>query len=235
MILAVWILIHATVYTIVFGIFGAIASIFESKKGKTFSYCARIWARLIIFSAFLKVKVECLEKLDTNSNYIFCSNHGSMFDVPILFYSLPFWMVPIAKIEVKKIPLLGLVMTAGGHIFVDRSNHEKAILSMRNAKQQLLEGDKSIMLFPEGSRSKDGTIKPFKRAGLIIAIESEVPVVPIAIINSHKLHKKGSFFVQRKNISVKIGKPIKVEGRKSKVRKEFPHFIRKKIVELYDT
>ena len=158
-----------------------------------------------------------------------------MFDVPILFYSLPFWMVPIAKIEVKKIPLLGLVMTAGGHIFVDRSNHEKAILSMRNAKQQLLEGDKSIMLFPEGSRSKDGTIKPFKRAGLIIAIESEVPVVPIAIINSYKIHKKGTFFVERQNISVKIGKPIKAEGPKSKVKKEFPHFIRKKIVELYDT
>ena len=111
-----------------------------------------------------------------------------MFDIPILFHSLPFWLVPIAKIEVKKIPLLGFVMNAGGHIFVDRSNHERAINSMRLAKDELLKGEKSLMLFPEGSRSKDGNINPFKRGGLIIAIESGIPVVPIAIINSCLLY-----------------------------------------------
>ena len=235
MLLAFWLLIHTVIYTIIFGISGAIASLFESKKGRIFGYCARIWGKLIIFFSFIPVKIDGLDNLNQKDNYIFCANHGSMFDVPILFHALPYWLVPIAKIEVKKIPVLGLVMNAGGHIFVDRSNHEKAISSMRKAKNELLKGEKSIMLFPEGSRSKGGHIKPFKRAGLIIAIESGISVVPIAIINSHKLHKKGTLTVTRSNIHVKIGKPIVVNKLELDIKKKFPQFIRKKVIELYDT
>ncbi|MAV89594.1 MAG: hypothetical protein CMG05_03285 [Candidatus Marinimicrobia bacterium] len=235
MLLALWLLIHTVIYTIIFGMSGAIASLFESNKGRIFGHCARIWGKLIVFFSFIPVKIDGLSNLDQKNNYIFCVNHGSMFDIPILFHSLPFWLVPIAKIEVKKIPLLGFVMNAGGHIFVDRSNHERAINSMRLAKDELLKGEKSLMLFPEGSRSKGGNIKPFKRGGLIIAIESGIPVVPIAIINSHKLHKKGTLAVTRANIHVKIGEPIPVLKLKPTIKREFPEYIRKKVIELYDT
>jgi len=235
LLLAFWLLIHAAIYTIIFGVFGAVASLFELKKGRIFGYCARIWGKLIVFFSFIPIRIDGLENLSQRDNYIFCANHGSMFDVPILFHSLPFWIVPIAKIEVKKIPVLGLVMNAGGHIFVDRSNHEKSISSMKKAKEELLKGEKSLMLFPEGSRSKDGDVKPFKRAGLIIAIESGISVVPIAIINSYKLHKKGTLNVTRTNIHVKIGKPISINNLKPGFKKEFPEYVRKKVIELYDT
>ena len=235
MLLAFWLLVHVVIYTIIFGISGAVASIFESKKGRIFGHCARIWGKLIIFFSFIPIRIDGLDNLNRADNYIFCANHGSMFDVPILFHSLPYWLVPIAKIEVKRIPILGLVMNAGGHIFVDRSNHERAISSMRKAKDELLKGEKSIMLFPEGSRSKGGDIKPFKRAGLVIAIESGISVVPIAIINSHKLHKKGTLTVTRSNIHVKIGEPIVVNKLKPDNKKQFPHYVRNKVIELYDS
>ncbi len=234
MLLAFWLLTHTVIYTIIFGISGAVASLFESEKGRVFGYCARIWGKLIVFFSFMPIKIDGLDNLKKESNYIFCANHGSMFDIPILFHSLPYWLVPIAKIEIKKIPVLGFVMNAGGHIFVDRSNHEKAIKSMRIAKDELLKGEKSLMLFPEGSRSKNEKIKQFKRGGLIIAVESGIPVVPIAIINSHKIHKKGTLTVKRVNIHVKIGEPVKVNNLEPENKKMFPQYLRNKIIELYD-
>ena len=97
-------------------------------------HCARLWAKIILFTCGIPYKVSGLEYLNPKEQYIFAGNHGSLFDIPLAFATIPYWLVPVAKIELRKVPVLGWVMNSGGHIFVDRSSHEKAIISMKNAR-----------------------------------------------------------------------------------------------------
>ncbi|MEC7848590.1 MAG: lysophospholipid acyltransferase family protein, partial [Candidatus Neomarinimicrobiota bacterium] len=102
------------------------------------SWFTRLWGRLILITLRNPYKVKGLDLLDPNENYIFAANHSSSLDIPLLFGCLPYWLVPIAKIELKWIPFLGWAMQAGGHVFIDRNNHEKAMKSMSEIKRSLL-------------------------------------------------------------------------------------------------
>ena len=228
-----WALFNASILTTILGTIGALASIVETKKGRTMGHCARIWANLILITSGIPYKVIGLEHLDPNNQYIFAGNHGSVFDIPLAFATLPYWLVPVAKIELRKTLVLGWVMNAGGHVFVDRRSHEKSIASMKKARDSLIKTPRSVMLWPEGSRTKDGTIAPFKRGGLLISIETGMPVVPVAFVNSYKLHKKGSWTVKKVAVEVRIGKPIQVNHHTKENRKEFVANIRDAVIQLH--
>lgn len=228
-----WILFNVSIWTLLLGSIGAFASLFEVKKGKAMGHCARIWGKLILLSSGIPYKVIGLDELDPNTQYIFAGNHGSGFDIPLAFAALPYWLVPVAKIELRSYPVLGWVMNAGGHIFVDRSSHEKSISSMMRARDSLIKCPRSIMLWPEGSRTTDGTIAPFKKGGLLISIETGMPVVPIAFVNSFKLHKKGSWTVNKVAVEVRIGKPILGDNSTKINRGDFANQIRNAVVQLY--
>ena len=228
-----WVLFNVSIWTTILGTVGALASLFEANRGRTMGYCARIWANLILISSGIPYKVIGLEQLDPTSQYIFAGNHGSGFDIPLAFAALPYWLVPVAKLELRKVPVLGWVMSAGGHIFVDRSSHEKSISSMMKARDSLIKTPRSVMLWPEGSRTKDGTIAPFKRGGLLISIETGMPVVPVAFVNSYKLHKKGSWRVNKIAIEIRIGKPIPVDNYTKETRRDFANNVRDAVVRLH--
>jgi len=228
-----WILFNVSIWTTILGTVGALASLFEANRGRTMGYCARIWANLILISSGIPYKVIGLEQLDPTSQYIFAGNHGSGFDIPLAFAALPYWLVPVAKIELRKVPMLGWVMSAGGHIFVDRSSHEKSISSMMKARDSLIKTPRSVMLWPEGSRTKDGTIAPFKKGGLLISIETGMTVVPVAFVNSYKQHKKGSWRVNKIAIEIRIGKPIPVNNYTKETRQDFANKVRDAVVQLH--
>ena len=228
-----WVLFNVSIWTTILGTVGALASLFEANRGRTMGYCARIWANLILISSGIPYKVIGLEQLDPASQYIFAGNHGSGFDIPLAFAALPYWLVPVAKIELRKVPVLGWVMSAGGHIFVDRSSHEKSISSMMKARDSLIKTPRSVMLWPEGSRTKDGTIAPFKKGGLLISIETGMTVVPVAFVNSYKLHKKGSWRVYKIAIEIRIGKPITVINYTKETRQDFANKVRDAVVQLH--
>ena len=124
------------------------------------------------------------DKLDKNAEYIFAPNHASSLDIPLILGFLPFWIVPISKIELKWIPFLGWAMQAAGHVFVDRRDHEKAMLSIAKIKNSLLKNPRSILIFPEGSRTNDGKVNQFKTGGLSIGISTKISIVPVAIFFS---------------------------------------------------
>ncbi len=166
------------------------------------------WARLICFVSRCHVEVEGVSELkNLNEPAIFCSNHLSSFDIIAMYMSLDRPIFFIAKKEIKQIPFLGWYMTIAGMIFLDRSNHENAMRSMRNAGNEIKKG-KNIISFPEGTRSKTNQIGLFKRGSFIIAKEGNIPIVPVAIKGSNQINPSGTLMLRKGTIKTKIGKPI---------------------------
>jgi 1-acyl-sn-glycerol-3-phosphate acyltransferase len=124
---------------------------------------------------------------------------------------IPRPVVPIAKIEIKKIPVLSWAMLAAGHIFVDRSDHKKALESMEKARKSLARKPRSILIFPEGTRSLDGKIQPFKKGGIIFAINSGLPIVPMACCGTFDVLFKGSKNFNPKPVELRFAQPIHTE------------------------
>ena len=205
---------------------------FDFTRGKILSKIVRYWARIIFLSAGIKIKIIGLENLDSSKNYIFAANHSSSLDIPLMLGFIPFWIVPISKIELKWIPFLGWAMQMAGHVFVDRSKHERAMLSIKNIKNSLLKRPRSILLFPEGFRTKDGQVNQFKSGGLSLGIEAKLPIAPVAIIGTFDSLKKGSKLFINNLLIIKVGNPIDTRGYTEKDRKILVNIVCDRVKEL---
>lgn len=173
---------------------------------------ARYWARWTLFCANVHVKVQGEENIP-NGPAIYMSNHSSHFDVfSILGYlNIQFrWTV---KKELYRIPILGLAMRRAGYIMIDRSDHEKAMESMKRASENIRSGT-SVVIFPEGTRSSDGNINyPFKKGGFHMAMDAGVPIVPISISGSTGIMPKHSKKIYPGTITMVISRPVETQGR----------------------
>ncbi len=138
----------------------------------------------------------------------------------------------MSKTELKKIPFIGLAMVLGKHIFVDRSNHKAALASMTVAKASLQKYPRSIMIFPEGTRSLDGNLKPFKKGGAILAIQTGLHLAPMAVCGTFDVVKKGSFNIEPKPIHLYIGQPIDTSNYVYDDRNRVTEILRNRIVNL---
>ena len=201
-------LIVTIFWTILFGIAVILFSPFDYKKGKILGFIVKYWAKTIFKTMNINVRVIGLDKLDRNADYIFAPNHASSLDIPLILGFLPFWIVPISKIELKWIPFLGWAMQAAGHVFVDRRDHEKAMLSIAKIKNSLLKNPRSILIFPEGSRTNDGKVNQFKTGGLSIGISTKISIVPVAIDGTFESLSKHSKKFVNKLLTINIGSPV---------------------------
>ena len=201
-------LIVTIFWTISFGIAVILFSPFDYKKGRILGCIVKYWAKAIFKTMNINVRVIGLDKLDRNADYIFAPNHASSLDIPLILGFLPFWIVPISKIELKWIPFLGWAMQAAGHVFVDRRDHEKAMLSIAKIKNSLLKNPRSILIFPEGSRTNDGKVNQFKTGGLSIGISTKISIVPVAIEGTFESLSKHSKKFVNKLLTINIGSPV---------------------------
>ena len=201
-------LIVTIFWTISFGVTVILFSPFDYKKGRILGFIVKYWAKSIFKTMNINVRVIGLDKLDRNADYIFAPNHASSLDIPLILGFLPFWIVPISKIELKWIPFLGWAMQAAGHVFVDRRDHEKAMLSIAKIKNSLLKNPRSILIFPEGSRTNDGKVNQFKTGGLSIGISTKISIVPIAIDGTFESLSKHSKKFVNKLLTINIGSPV---------------------------
>ena len=201
-------LIVTIFWTILFGIAVILFSPFDYKKGRILGFIVKYWAKTIFKTMNINVRVIGLDKLDRNADYIFAPNHASSLDIPLILGFLPFWIVPISKIELKWIPFLGWAMQAAGHVFVDRRDHEKAMLSIAKIKNSLLKNPRSILIFPEGSRTNDGKVNQFKTGGLSIGISTKISIVPVAIDGTFESLSKHSKKFVNKLLTINIGSPV---------------------------
>ena len=164
----------------------AIISTFFDSSGACYTWHARLWARLALRLNCVKVTLTGAEHLP-DGPVIFMSNHQSNFDILALLAAVPRQIHWIAKKELFDIPLFGASMRRGGYIPLDRGDGRKALQSMDDAAAVIHQG-KSVVLFPEGTRTPDGNLLPFKRGGFILARKAGVPLIPVTINGSGKIN-----------------------------------------------
>jgi 1-acyl-sn-glycerol-3-phosphate acyltransferase len=200
----------ATVSYIVLGAPAAlvVGVLLRSKPGMYVLGHAGVWLALTL--AGIRYRVRGLEQVP-DSAVVFCSNHESNVDPPVLFRALHRQLHVLYKAELHKLPIMGTVFDVGGFVAVDRGDREKAMASIALGAESLRAGN-SFLIFPEGTRSRTGALLPFKKGGFIMAITAQVPIVPVAVQGGRAAMRKGSWIVRPVHVSVRVGKPIPTTG-----------------------
>ena len=217
------------IYTGIMGSISFVSSFFDS-KGRVQHACARIWARLILGTSLVNLKVTGAEHLASNTPYVLCVNHQSHMDIPIVLAALPFQFRFAAKKELFRIPFLGWHLRRSGHVPIDRSNPRAAVKSMRDAAEKIRNGS-PIVIFPEGGTSQDGRILPFKGGGFMLATQSMVDAVPVTIRGSREVLVPRTYHVRGGVVEVSIGKPIPSRGHNAT---ELANTVRQEIVRKFE-
>ena len=183
--------------------------------GKHVYVISRAWSWAVLKSCGISVKVSGLTHIDPKQRYIFMVNHQSNMDIPILIQALfPFQLRWLAKKELLRVPLFGWAMSAAKHIPVNRSDRFGALQSLKQAKRRIASGT-SLVIFPEGTRSRDGGLLPFKRGGFWLAVQTQTPLVPLTINGSGAVLRKGDWRVRRGEIRITVGEPLATEDYRS--------------------
>jgi 1-acyl-sn-glycerol-3-phosphate acyltransferase len=194
-----------TVYTIVLGA-ASIASSLVDRRGRFAHRCARAWSRLILRTTGVRVTVEGLDRIKADTTYVFVSNHQSIYDIPVVFNSLPCQLRIIAKASLARFPVLGWHLKRGGHLFVDRRKPDHAGILRR--WRQLVSDGLSLIIYAEGTRSPDGTVARFKGGSFLLAIEAGLPVVPVSIIGTRRVMPKGRLRTEPAEVTLIVHEPI---------------------------
>jgi 1-acyl-sn-glycerol-3-phosphate acyltransferase len=191
----------------------------------------RQWARLFCLIAGVRVIIEGADKLQTQTGYIYCANHLSQFDIFSFQGYFPLSFRWLAKEELFKVPFLGRAMANAGAIAINRSHGREAVKSLQQAAERIKAGT-SILIFPEGTRSPDGMLQPFKGGAMLLAIKAGVPIVPVAFVGSYAVLPKRAFFPRPGTITIKVGDPVSVSGSSNKDKQALAITIHDKIAAL---
>lgn len=220
------------VVTIVLAIVALMTRIFD-RSGNTVIRLAQLWARLICWMAGVRVHVDARTALDPHKPYVFMSNHASTVDIWALYVALPVQVRMIAKKQLAAIPLFGWAMWAGRFIFIDRQNAVAARKSIDIAKNRIHDGE-SALIFPEGTRTRDGTLGAFKKGGFHLAIDAEVPLVPVALSGTRESMPRGSLLLKPGDVQVTIGVPFTTAGLTAEDRDTLLERVREEIARMLE-
>ncbi len=227
-----WGIVWLTVLTTIFSTATIVLAWCRVNEHKI-QWVPRKWASLLLRGVGCPVVTLGRENIDPGATYIFASNHTSALDILALLSELPSNFRWIAKKELFEIVLFGPAMLRAGYIPIDRSDSRAALESLNRAAERIANGA-SVVIFPEGTRSPDGNLLPFKAGGLALAIRSRRPVVPVAIIGANQALKPKSLLLAPGRIHIILGKPIPTEGLKMRNRDELAQQVRKRVQELLD-
>ncbi len=199
-----------SLYTIVLGTISVVSS-FVDRRGFFAHGCARMWSRLILLTTGVRVEATGIEALTPGQTYIFVSNHQSIYDIPILFRTLPYQLRIIAKKSLGRFPFLGWHLQRTGHLLVDRRRPDPRGI-LRQWKQLVSKG-LSLIVFPEGTRSIDGRVARFRAGSFLLAIQAGLPVVPVAVSGSRHVMLKNRLRVNPGRVTLAVRPPIETAGR----------------------
>ena len=218
--------------TLVIGTLVILCSFF-SRNGNVPHLMARFWANSILWVSGVRVTVTGTGNLDPGRSYIYMPNHQSNADIPLLLGRLPVQFRWLAKAELFKIPVFGRAMRGVGYISIDRSNRKSAFESLERAAETIRNGT-SVLIFPEGTRSRDGGILPFKKGGFVLAVDSGVPIVPVIIKGTRGIIPKGHFMIRPAPVSMEILEPVETAGYTRKTKDELLERIRAILVHHFE-
>jgi 1-acyl-sn-glycerol-3-phosphate acyltransferase len=209
---------------------GLIFRVFDS-SGDLVLDLARWWSGWVMWFAGVRMTVEKRGELQLGQPYVVMANHASTIDIWALFRAVPFPVRMIAKKQLARIPLFGWVMWAGRFIFIDRQSATAARRSIQDAGNRI-RGGCSVLIFPEGTRTRDGQLGDFKKGGFHLAMEAGVPILPIALQGTRALMPRGSLRVKSGPIKAIIGAPIPTKGLKAEDRAALIEQVRSSIAAM---
>jgi 1-acyl-sn-glycerol-3-phosphate acyltransferase len=210
---------------------GSFAVSLFDRTGNTAHHMARLWGKMLLGVSFIRVRAIGLEKLDPAGSYVFAANHSSYMDIPAILSRFPQQFRFFAKKGLYRIPFLGWHLRWAGHLPVDRSNARNRLRSMNDGARAIAEHRVSMLVFPEGGRSRHG-LREFKEGAAYIAIKAGVPVVPVAIVGMRERLPMGSIHIRSGEVTVRVGCPIPTEQLKLKDREELTQRLHQEIQNL---
>lgn len=187
-----------------------VAALFD-RSGRSAHRIVRAWGRRIVRACGVDVAVSGVEKLPSGP-VVYAANHASALDIPILFGYLPADFRVIHKSSLSRVPLLGLYLQLGGHVAMDRGNPFRATRSLGAAAEHIRNGT-SVAAFPEGTRSRDGSVGRFKRGSFVVALKAGVPLVPISIVGVKQVAPGGILTLRPGNVRLCIHPAVHTAGR----------------------
>ena len=212
------------VATVIFGFLSSICALFD-RSGRLSHYFARYWSRFIFWGVGIRAKVSGSENIPKDQAVIFAANHQSTMDIPAMFGYLPVQFRIMAKRSLFLVPFLGWHLYLAGNVPIDRKNPRKAKGSVFKAAARVKRGI-SLLIFAEGTRTRNGALQRFKRGGFILARKLQVPIVPVAIKGTFELMPAGAWLANPGRIELVIRPPIpasdedRLEDTVSAVRRE---------------
>lgn len=196
--------------TVVMGTYGTLVGLIPP-KGDWTRKGARLWARIILWACGVRLRVEGAERIPQDTPVVFMANHESWLDIPALLVAIPGQVRFLAKKSLFSIPFLGWAMTAMGFIPVDRENRRQAVRSFEEAAARIRAG-RSVLVFPEETRTPTGELLPFQRGGFLIALKAQLPIVPVGLEGPRRVLAKKHYLLRPGPIVVRFGEPVLTAG-----------------------
>ena len=222
-----------SLYVLVAGTIGLAIAIPFKLKGVLYEL-GHIGVGLALAMAGIRYRITGKEHVPKGRAVVFCSNHESNVDPPVLFQALHRRLHVLFKAELTKLPVLGKVMLAGGFVAVERDRREASLASIERAAASIKAGN-SFLIFPEGTRSRTSELLPFKKGGFIMAIKAGAPIVPVAISGGRDAMRKGSWFVRPVLCRIRLGEPVETAGYSVDDRDQVIEIVRARVEELLRT
>ncbi|MDP9122619.1 MAG: 1-acyl-sn-glycerol-3-phosphate acyltransferase [Acidobacteriota bacterium] len=222
--------LYLVIGSLVFGIITMLVC-WLPPRGSWAAAVVRLWARGLLAASGVRVTPHLAPELDPRASYIFLCNHQSMFDIPVLLATSPGPVRMLAKRSLFRIPIFGWGMAAGGFIAVDREDRSSARQSFSQATARLAAGT-SVLVFPEGTRSREPTLLPFERGGFLLALKSGLSIVPVGISGTREIQPRGSWSIRPGTAVVRYGGPVRVADYGLRRKRELVSDVRRRVAEL---
>ena len=187
---------------------------------------------MLIKTSGVQLEIRGKKNIKANKNYIFAPNHSSFMDFPVLFVAVNKYLVFVAKKELERIPIFKSILSISGSIFVDRKNTNDAIDSLDELKSDIKNTPRSVVVFPEGTRSNLNQLKSFKKGAAVLSINTGLPIIPVYIMGSFDWWNTKNFRKNSNKIVVNFGKPIITENKQYEDRKNITNSIKREIIKL---
>lgn len=210
MLRTIWVALTAVFVTIPVGSSVIVISLFSSKAG-AIDKLIRWWARSLVRAAGIDLNIEGVERIDPAKRYILVANHYSYFDIPCILAAIPQPIRFMAKKSLFSIPIFGWALTRSGFVPVDRKNRRTAVKSFDLAAERIRKGN-TVVVFPEEGRSHERTMRPFQRGAFLLALKSELEMVPMAIDGTYDVFRVGAKTITPGRVTIRVGTPIACAG-----------------------
>jgi 1-acyl-sn-glycerol-3-phosphate acyltransferase len=219
--------------TVIMGSISVACSLFDP-TGRRQHAVSRAWAGMLLGIGGVRVRITGMERIDPARNYVFVGNHLSLMDTPVVLANIPHQFLFLVNAKYVRLPFLGTHLRRSGHFAVEPDNVKALLKIMTEAARVIRERGLSVLLFPEGSRSRNG-LREFKEGAAYIAIKAGVPVAPFAVRGTREVLPVGSIQVRGGEVDLILGEPIPTEGWSLKDRDELTRLMRERVAGLLET